>query len=46
MRWHLSHRADRAALPIADRHYNRQKVFVLRFMTHAEYDKDRWKKEL
>lgn len=26
MRWRLSHRADRAALPLADRHYNRQKV--------------------
>jgi hypothetical protein len=24
--WHLSHRADPRALPIADRHYNRQKV--------------------
>ena len=23
--WYLSHRADRRALPIADRHYNRQK---------------------
>ncbi len=26
MNWRLSHRADRAALPIADRHYNRQKI--------------------
>jgi hypothetical protein len=26
MNWHLSHRADKRALPIADRHYNRQKV--------------------
>lgn len=26
MSWRLSHRADRAALPLADRHYNRQKV--------------------
>ncbi len=25
MMWRLSHRADPAALPIADRHYNRQK---------------------
>lgn len=25
MIWHLSHRADKRALPIADRHYNRQK---------------------
>ncbi len=27
-------------------HYNRQKVFVLRFMTYADYSKDRWKDEL
>lgn len=26
MNWQLSHRADPRALPIADRHYNRQKV--------------------
>ncbi len=26
MNWNISHRADRRALPIADRHYNRQKV--------------------
>lgn len=26
MGWILSHRADRAALPMADRHYNRQKI--------------------
>lgn len=26
MIWRLSHRADPAALPLADRHYNRQKV--------------------
>lgn len=25
MRWHASHRADPRALPLADRHYNRQK---------------------
>jgi hypothetical protein len=24
--WHLSHRFDRRALPLADRHYNRRKV--------------------
>lgn len=24
--WRISHRADKAALPIADRHYNRQKI--------------------
>lgn len=26
MIWRLSHRADPAALPLADRHYNRQKI--------------------
>lgn len=26
MIWRLSHRADKAALPLADRHYNRQKI--------------------
>lgn len=26
MIWHLSNRADKAALPLADRHYNRQKI--------------------
>lgn len=27
-------------------HYNRQLVYVLRFLTHAEYDKNAWKEEL
>ena len=27
-------------------HYNRAKVFVLRFLPHAEYSKDVWKDEL
>lgn len=27
-------------------HFNTQIVFALRLMTHAEYDKDEWKKEL
>ena len=27
-------------------HYNVSKVFVLRFLTHAEYSKDGWKEEL
>lgn len=27
-------------------HFNRQVVYTLRFMTHAEYSKDRWKDEL
>ena len=27
-------------------HYDRKKVFVLRFMTHAEYDKNNWKNTL
>jgi mRNA interferase HigB len=31
---------------IAALHYNRQIVFVLRFLTHAEYSKDQWKAEL
>lgn len=32
MRWTLSHRADPLALPLADRHYNRQKVGTPQFM--------------
>jgi len=27
-------------------HYDRKKVFVLRFMNHAEYSKDNWKNNL
>jgi mRNA interferase HigB len=27
-------------------HYNTQCVFTLRFLTHAEYSKDKWKAEL
>ncbi len=27
-------------------HYNRQIVYTLRFMTHVEYSKDRWKDTL
>ena len=27
-------------------HYNTEKVFLLRFLSHADYDKDRWKDEL
>lgn len=27
-------------------HYNRRKVFVLDFLTHAEYSKDTWKMRL
>ncbi len=27
-------------------HYNRGKVFVMMFLTHAEYDKDTWKENL
>lgn len=26
MRWHLSHRSDALVVPLADRHYNRQKI--------------------
>lgn len=32
MRWVLSHRADRQALPLADRHYNRQKIGAPQFV--------------
>ena len=31
---------------IAAAHYNRQIIYTLRFMTHAEYSKDRWKETL
>ena len=31
---------------IAAVHFNSQIVYTLRFMTHAEYSKDRWKAEL
>ncbi|HWA88268.1 MAG TPA: type II toxin-antitoxin system HigB family toxin [Opitutus sp.] len=27
-------------------HYHRQKVFILDFLTHAEYSRDLWKKRL
>lgn len=27
-------------------HYNTQLIFILRFLTHAEYDKDAWKASL
>jgi mRNA interferase HigB len=27
-------------------HYDRQRVFIMRFLTHAEYNKDRWKETL
>jgi mRNA interferase HigB len=27
-------------------HYNRGKVYILDFLTHAEYSKDAWKKRL
>lgn len=30
--WRLSHRADSRALPLADRHYNRQKIGSLQFV--------------
>jgi hypothetical protein len=32
MHWALSHRADRRALPLADRHYNRQKPGTPQFV--------------
>jgi|SRR5580704_17450364 mRNA interferase HigB len=27
-------------------HYNTAKAYVLRFLTHAEYDKSQWKRQL
>ena len=27
-------------------HFNHNNLYVLRFLTHAEYSKDQWKKEL
>lgn len=35
MRWHLSHRADVRALPLADRHYSRQKPGSPQFVQPA-----------
>ncbi len=32
MKWHLSHRADPNALPVADRHYSRQKPGTNQFV--------------
>ena len=31
---------------IAAAHFNTQVIFTLRFLTHAEYSKDKWKNEL
>jgi len=31
---------------VAAIHFDRQKVFILRFMTHPEYDKEAWKVQL
>ena len=31
---------------IAAIHYNRERVYVLRILTHAEYSKDAWKETL
>ena len=27
-------------------HFNRRRIFILRFMTHAQYSKDFWKSQL
>lgn len=27
-------------------HYDKQRIYTLQFLTHAEYDKNRWKKDL
>jgi mRNA interferase HigB len=31
---------------IAAVHFERQRLFAMRFLTHADYSKDRWKHEL
>jgi len=31
---------------IAAIHYNLNRIFILRFMSHTEYDKDQWKGQL
>jgi mRNA interferase HigB len=31
---------------VAAAHFNRQIIYVMRFMTHAEYSKNRWKDSL
>lgn len=31
---------------VADLHYNRDRVYILRVMTHAEYDSGQWKRQL
>jgi mRNA interferase HigB len=38
-------RGNRFRLVVAF-HFKSQKVFTLRFMTHSEYDRNRWKSEL
>jgi mRNA interferase HigB len=35
-----------AAIHYLRRHFRRGRVYVLRIMTHAEYDENRWKVEL
>jgi len=27
-------------------HYDKQRIYTLRFLTHADYDKNKWKKDL
>jgi mRNA interferase HigB len=43
--FNLSHGKNAYRL-ISAIHFNTQIVYVLRLMTHAEYDKNEWKKEL
>ena len=31
---------------ISSIHFNQQRIFTLRFLTHAEYDNENWKREL
>lgn len=41
----LNIRGNRYRLIVAI-HYNREAVYVLRFLTHAQYDKGAWKRNL
>ena len=43
---HANHYRLIAAIHYLPHHFERGRVYVLRIMTHHEYDLDRWKKEL
>jgi len=40
------HRKARRRSLITAIHYNAQRVYVMRFLTHSEYSKDTWKDNL